>query len=114
VIYRNFDGKETLEHEWFEAKTIGDIQPQPAKEIDMNIWNIALLLAIAVIAFVFGMATGLHAQTYQTYGNLTYGSDGSSAQTYGSTTYYQPPPNFNALPRPAVVCQTYGTMTVCN
>jgi hypothetical protein len=25
--------------------------------------------------------------TYQTYGNLTYGSDGSRYQTYGNTTY---------------------------
>jgi hypothetical protein len=74
----------------------------------INIWNIALLLAIAVIAFVFGMATGLHAQTYQTYGNTTYGSDGSTAQTYGNQTYYYQPN------RPPVTCQTYGNMTYCN
>jgi hypothetical protein len=47
--------------------------------------------------------------TYQQYGNRIYGSDGSTASTYGNQTYIQP-----ANPsQPQVVCSTYGTVTTC-
>lgn len=46
---------------------------------------------------------------YQQFGNRVYGSDGSTAQTYGNQTYIQP-----ANPsQPQVVCSTYGTVTTC-
>ena len=47
--------------------------------------------------------------TFQTYGNTTYGSDGSVAQTYGNQTYITGP---NPA-QPQVVCSTYGNQTYC-
>lgn len=47
--------------------------------------------------------------TYQQFGNRTYGSDGSTAQTYGNRVYVTP-----ADPaQPQVVCTTYGNQTTC-
>lgn len=65
-----------------------------------------------VACFLIGVLLGAaqaQTTTYQTYGNTTYGSDGSTAQIYGNTTYYQPP-NY----QPQVICQTYGNTTYCN
>lgn len=81
------------------------------------------VIGMAIMAAIVLVAAGLlclatthaHAQTtYQTYGNTTYGSDGSIAQTYGDTTYINPPPNFTAPPQPTTICQTYGNLTYCN
>jgi hypothetical protein len=46
------------------------------------------ILATWVVCMAIG-ASNAYAwgTTYQTYGNLTYGSDGSRYQTYGNTTY---------------------------
>ena len=48
--------------------------------------------------------------TYQTYGQTTYGSDGTiiQRQLYGNQIYVQPPNN-----APQVVCSTYGNTTTC-
>jgi hypothetical protein len=46
--------------------------------------------------------------TYNTYGNQTYGSDGSVATQYGTQTYITQPTG------KTVTCTSYGTMTVCN
>lgn len=47
--------------------------------------------------------------SYQTFGTVTYGSDGSTASTYGNQTYIQ-----SANPvQPQVVCSTYGNITSC-
>lgn len=48
-------------------------------------------------------------QTFTTYGNITYGSDGSTAQRYGNQVYITPP---NPV-QPQVVCSTYGNTTTC-
>jgi hypothetical protein len=45
--------------------------------------------------------------TYQTYGNITYGSDGTVSQTYGETTYVNGPNGQH------LICQTYGNVTYC-
>ena len=45
--------------------------------------------------------------TYSTYGNQTYGSDGSVATQYGTQTYITPANG------PTVTCSTYGTQTYC-
>lgn len=47
--------------------------------------------------------------TYQQFGPVTYGSDGTVAQRYGNQVYVTP-----ANPsQPQVVCSTYGTTTTC-
>lgn len=82
----------------------------------MNIRDAIELIAGAIASLIFfALMAVAHAQTtYQTYGNTTYGSDGSIAQTYGDTTYINPPPNFTAPPQPTTICQTYGNLTYCN
>ena len=47
--------------------------------------------------------------TYQSFGNRTYGSDGTVVQSFGGSTYIDRP---NGAPQ--VVCRTYGSMTYCN
>lgn len=46
--------------------------------------------------------------TYSTYGNQTYGSDGSTITQYGNQTYITPSKG------PSVTCSTYGNQTYCN
>lgn len=46
--------------------------------------------------------------TYQSFGNRTYGSDGTTVQTFGGTTYIDRP---NGAPQ--VVCRKYGSTTYC-
>jgi hypothetical protein len=77
------------------------------------------ILATALLAAF--IASSAHAQTYQTFGNFTYGSDGSVVERLGSTTIITPPtdPQFGEpmpmpMPQPPTVCQTFGNMTVCN
>jgi hypothetical protein len=71
-----------------------------------------LIAAAALAASFVGTA---QAQIYQTFGNTTYGSDGSMAQTYGDTTYFSPPtlPPLDTQQSPTM-CTTYGNTTVCN
>jgi hypothetical protein len=46
--------------------------------------------------------------TYQHYGDMTFGSDGSSSTRYGSDT-------FIAVPGAGIhVCSQYGSQTICN
>ena len=40
-----------------------------------------------VVVASLTVATSVSAQTYSTYGNHTYGSDGSTYSTYGNHTY---------------------------
>jgi hypothetical protein len=72
--------------------------------------------AAAIAVFFAGAA---QAQIYQTFGNTTYGSDGSIAQTLGNTTYFSlptlpadAPPN-SIISNPTM-CTTYGNTTYCN
>jgi hypothetical protein len=46
--------------------------------------------------------------THSTYGNMTFGSDGSTSSTYGNTTYS------NSLDGTAMICSHYGSQTFCN
>jgi hypothetical protein len=79
------------------------------------------------MAFAFSLCASpcLAQTTYQTYGNTTYGSDGSMAQTFGNQTFITPPPqpamrdygampNYGATPGAPKVCQTFGNVTYCN
>jgi hypothetical protein len=78
-----------------------------------------ILFILSVTAWTaFEMLTQARAQTvqflytpdttYTTYGNMTWGSDGSSYLTYGNTTYgYGPNGQMNQ-------CSTYGNQTYCN
>jgi hypothetical protein len=73
-----------------------------------------LTAALLTASIAIGSA---QAQTYQTYGNFTYGSDGSMVQRLGNTTIITPPipmePQFGP-PQQTVICQTFGNITSCN
>lgn len=66
----------------------------------------ATLVAGPAQAYGWGSST-----TYQTYGNTTYGSDGSNYQTYGNTTYGSY--GYGGYGSSST-CTTYGNSTYCN
>ena len=59
-----------------------------------------------VAATIIGSGAVL-ATDYTTYGNTTYGSDGSTYTTYGNTTY-------GTKGTSSTTCTTYGSTTYCN
>ena len=71
------------------------------------------IITALTVAFLMSTATA-YAQTYQTYGNTTYGSDGSTAQRFGNLTYINPPQTPQQPYQPSVICQTFGNITYCN
>lgn len=80
--------------------------------MSMTLRILIFCLSVAVMA-TCGLVTQAPAQTttYTTYGDTTYGSDGSFYQTYGNTTY-----GHSADWQKTTTCTTYpdSNMTFCN
>ena len=72
-------------------------------------------LALAALLALASTAVMAQSTIYQQNGNITYGSDGSTAMRFGNTTFISPPAsNYGQMPQRQRVCTTIGTQTICN
>ena len=68
-----------------------------------------IIKVTAIVSVVTLASAGVsNAETWSTYGNQTYGSDGTTYSQYGNQTYgsYGSGGSFS--------CSTYGNQTYCN